>query len=222
MDCFEGMKKIDNDSIDLVLTDPPYGVAYKTGRRIQQDHDFCFEIANDKNIKWAVPVINEINRVLKDNSAIYWFTNHDAIEKIKPLLDNVFAYKNTITWVKNNWTAGDLDAQYGKQTELIVYLNKGRRFINGKRETDVWYHNRVAGKNQCHQNEKPVDLIQYILVKSSNENDLILDPFMGSGTTAVACIRTNRNFIGFEINQDYVNIANKRIKYERSQLKLNL
>ena len=115
-----------------------------------------------------------------------------------------------------------MEAQYGKQTELILYLNNGRCKLNGKRDQDVWYYNRVAGNNQFHQNEKPVDMMCHIIEKSSDPGDLILDPFIGSGTTAVACIRTGRQFIGMEISPEYCAIANKRIGYELQQTKLEL
>jgi len=222
MDCLEAMKQMPDGCVDLVLTDPPYGVAYKTGYRKQEWHKFCTEIANDRDMVWVEPCCEELERLMKDNTALYWFSNHDAIDIVKPVIAGRFAYKNTITWVKNNWTAGDLEAQYGKQTELIVYANKGRKFINGSRDQDVWYCNRVSGDGQLHQNEKPVELIERAIVKSSNEGDIILDPFMGSGTTAVACIRTNRHFIGFEIDETYYNLACRRIQLEQSQMRLDL
>lgn len=208
--------------VDLVLTDPPYGVAYKTGRRRQDWHKFCTEIANDRDMSWVEPCCEELERLMQDNTALYWFSNHDAIDIVKPVIEGRFAYKNTITWVKNNHTAGDLEAQYGKRTELIVYANKGRRQLNGGRIDDVWNFDKVVGDMQWHQNEKPVELIERAIVKSSSESDIILDPFMGSGTTAVACIRTNRHFIGFEIDPQYHAIAEKRIELERSQLRLDL
>ena len=76
---------------------------------------------------------------------MYMFCNFDKVDFFKQELQKYFTIKNMIVWVKNNWTMGDLEAQYGKQYELIFYVNKGRRKINGKRLTDVWELGRVAG-----------------------------------------------------------------------------
>ena len=120
-----------------------------------------------------------------------------------------------IIWVKNNWTAGDLKAQFGKQYEIIFLVNKGRCLFNGKRLTDVWKFNRVSGNKQLHQNQKPVDLLEQCILKHSKEKQVIFDGFMGSGSTGVACINTNRNFIGIELDKKYFSIAKERI--EQSQ-----
>ena len=101
-------------------------------------------------------------------------------------------------WVKNNHTAGDLKAQYGQKYEVIIYAQKGRCEIQGKRLTDVWEFDRVSSTKLIHQNQKPLDLIKQCVEKSSQEGDVILDGFIGSGTTAIACLETKRNFIGFE------------------------
>jgi site-specific DNA-methyltransferase (adenine-specific) len=211
-DCLELMKDLPDGSIDLVLTDPPYLINYKTNRRKDKTHRFCKPIINDNNDQLIIDFIYESYRVLKDNTAFYCFCSPDTVEFFKYSIQQAgFKIKNIIVWVKNNWTAGDLKAQYGKQYELIIYANKGRRELNGKRISDVWYFDRVAGKKQLHQNQKPLELIQQIIEKSSKENDLVLDPFMGSGSTGVACINTNRNFIGIEKDETYFKIAKKRI-----------
>lgn len=122
-----------------------------------------------------------------------------------------FKIKNIIVWVKNNWTAGDTKAAFGKQYEFIILANKGRKFFNGKRLTDVWFYDRVSGKKQLHQNQKPLSLIEQCILKHSDKNEIVLDPFMGSGTTGVACVNTNRRFIGMELDKQYFDIAKERI-----------
>lgn len=144
---------------------------------------------------------------------MYIFCNCDRVDFFKQKLELAnFNIKNMIVWVKNNWTAGDLKAQFGKQYEIIFLVNKGRKLFNGKRITDVWYFNRVVNKNQLHQNQKPVDLLEQCVEKHSKENDIIFDGFMGSGSTGVACVNTNRNFIGIELDEKYFNIAKQRIE----------
>ena len=148
---------------------------------------------------------------MKNNTAIYMFCNSNRIDFFKQELEKYFNVKNIIVWVKNNWTAGDLQAQFGKQYEFIILANKGRKLFNGKRITDVWFFDRVKTVDLLHQNQKPIDLIKQMILKHSNENDVVFDGFMGSGTTGVACINTNRSFIGIELDQKYFEIAKERI-----------
>ena len=212
-DCLNIMKQIDNESIDLIVTDPPYLIKYKTNYRKNKDHDFCSEILNDDNEQLIIDYIRECYRILKNNTAMYMFCNCDKVDFFKRELENAgFKIKNMIIWVKNNWTAGDLKAQFGKQYEIIFLVNKGRKCFNGKRITDVWMFDRISGKKQLHQNQKPVDLLKQCILKHSDENDIIFDGFMGSGSTGVACIETNRKFIGVELDKKYFEIAKERIE----------
>ena len=212
-DCLNIMKQIENESIDLIVTDPPYLIKYKTNHRKNKDHDFCSEILNDDNEQLIIDYIRECYRILKNNTAMYMFCNCDKVDFFKQELESAgFKIKNMIIWVKNNWTAGDLKAQFGKQYEIIFLVNKGRKCFNGKRITDVWMFDKISGKKQLHQNQKPVDLLKQCILKHSDENDIIFDGFMGSGSTGVACIETNRKFIGVELDKKYFEIAKERIE----------
>lgn len=212
-DCLELMQRIPDKSVDLIVTDPPYLIKYKTNYRKDKEHDFCSEILNDDNYDLIKNYINQCYRILKDDTAMYMFCNCDRVDFFKQQLEETgFKIKNMIIWVKNNWTAGDLKAQFGKQYEIIFLVNKGRKCFNGKRITDVWNFDRVAGNAQLHQNQKPVDLLEQCILKHSNENDIVFDGFMGSGSTGVACLNTGRNFIGIELSEEYFNIAKNRIE----------
>lgn len=214
-DCLEVMKDIPSESIDLIVTDPPYLIKYKTNRRKNKTHDFCSEILNDDNYDLISNYIKQCYRIMKDNTAMYMFCNCDRVDFFKQELEKAgFKVKNMIIWVKNNHTAGDLKAQFGKQYEIIFLVNKGRCLFNGKRLTDVWNYNRVSGNKQVHQNQKPIDLLERCILKHSKDNDVVFDGFMGSGSTGVACINTNRNFIGIELDESYFNIAKERIEKE--------
>lgn len=211
-DAIKVLKDIEDESVDLIVTDPPYNISYKTGLRKNKNHDFCKVIQNDNNLIIS-DVIDDLYRVLKQNGACYIFWSIKTYSELMSVVEETkFKYKNTIVWVKNSHTAGDLQAGYGQKYELIVYLNKGRAKMNGKRLTDVWEFDRVAGKQQMHQNQKPVPLLEQILSKHSSLGDIVLDPFMGSGSTGVACKNLNRNFIGIELDENYFNIAKKRIE----------
>ena len=217
IDCLELLKSLDNNSIDLVITDPPYLINYKTKRCNNKEHKFCNVIQNDNNPDLITKVIKELHRVMKDNTAGYMFCNFDKVDFFKKEIEKHFKIKNIIIWVKNNWTAGDLKAQFGKQYEMIILFNKGRCLFNGKRLTDVWNFDKVVGKKQLHQNEKPLDLIKQAIGKHSKEGDLVLDCFAGSNTTGLACLKTNRSFVGCEIDKEYFEIALKRIQKHSQQ-----
>lgn len=212
-DCLEVMKNIPDNSIDLIVTDPPYLIKYKTNRRKNKEHDFCSEILNDDNYDLISNYIKECFRILKNDTAMYMFCNCDRVDYFKQELEKTgFNIKNMIIWVKNNHTAGDLKAQFGKQYEIIFLVNKGRSLFNGKRITDVWYFDKVSGNKQVHQNQKPLDLLEQCILKHSKENDIVFDGFMGSGSTGVACKELNRSFIGIELDETYFNIAKNRIE----------
>lgn len=217
-DCLELMRDIDDGSVDMVVTDPPYLIDYKTNYRKDKGHDFCSTILNDDNPGVIGKSLKECHRIMKDDSAIYMFCGPDKVDFFKVEIEKYFKLKNMIIWVKNNHTAGDLSAQFGKQYEIIFMANKGRANFYGRRLTDVWFFNRKVGAKQVHQNEKPVNLIEQCIQKHSQKGDLILDPFSGSGTTAVACKNTHRNFIGIELSPEYCEIANQRIKNAEPQL----
>ena len=219
-DCLEEMMKLADDGVkvDMICTDPPYLMNYKTGRRKDKTHDFCKPIANDTNFELIKDIMPLLFELLNQGGAIYMFCNANHIDYFKQQIEQHFVLKNILIWVKNNWSAGDLKGAYAKQTEFILYAVKGRHILNGARDTDTLYYNRVVGNMQLHQNQKPVDLCKYLINKSSNENDTVLDCFMGSGSTGVACLQTNRNFIGIELEEKYYNIAKKRCSVYQSKL----
>ena len=219
-DSLEEMKKLIDDGVkvDMICTDPPYLMNYKTGRRKDKTHDFCKPIANDTNFELIKDIMPLLFELLNQGGAIYMFCNANHIDYFKQQIERHFVLKNILIWVKNNWSAGDLKGAYAKQTEFILYAVKGRHILNGARDTDTLYYNRVVGNMQLHQNQKPVDLCKYLINKSSNENDTVLDCFMGSGSTGVACLQTNRNFIGIELEEKYYNIAKKRCSNYQSKL----
>lgn len=212
-DCIKGMSKIESGGADMVLTDPPYLISYCSSRR--KEHRFCNEILNDDNEQLIVDYMRECYRILKDDSAAYVFCSAKTLDFfMRQARETGFNIKNVLIWRKNNHTAGDLEAQYGQCYEPILYLNKGRRLIKGKRLEDVWDFDRVSADKLVHQNEKPVPLLMQCILKSSDENDLVFDGFMGSASTALACMRTNRRFLGFELDEGYFKIAQRRIREE--------
>lgn len=161
-------------------------------------------------------------KVMKDNTPLYMFCGSDKIDFFKQQVEKFFTIKNIIVWDKGNHTAGDLEAQYGKRYEFLIYANKGRALFNegAKRYDDIWHFNRVAGNEQIHQNQKPTDLLSRIINQHTKRGDLIFDPFMGSCATAVAAHRLQRDYIGFEIDGEYFKAGVERLNRELSQVSI--
>lgn len=213
-DCLEVMKQIPNESVDMVLTDPPYLCDYS---RHDSKSRFSKKIANDENNSANESMIEkylqECYRIMKDNTAIYCFCNYKKIDFFKQQIETAgFNLKNIIIWDKQRNGMGDLSTTFGYSYEFIIFASKGQPKIRGKRISDVWQFARVKPKEQEHQNQKPVDLLIQAIEKSSDEGAVIFDGFMGVGSTGVACVNTNRDFIGIELDENYFNIAKKRIE----------
>lgn len=217
--CFDMFPLLKDESVDLVVTDPPYLMNYATNRRNNKEHKFCKPIIGDKDFDIEL-YLSECHKKMKNNTGIYVFCNSNKVDVFKIAMEKYFKLKNIIIWVKNNWTAGDLKGAFSKQHEFILYGNKGRKIINGKRITDVWYFNKIVGKKQLHQNQKPVELLELCIEKSSNEGDLVFDGCLGSGSTAIAAINKNRRFIGIEKDKEYFKIAMQRLNKGESSWKL--
>lgn len=105
---------------------------------------------------------------------------------------------------------GDLKASYAPKHEFVLYGNKGRRFLEGFRHCDIVKAKRTG--NKLHPTQKPVQLLEFFIKNSSKEGDIIIDPFMGSGSTGIACLNTNRKFIGIELDNNYFEVAKRRIE----------
>lgn len=219
MDCLEGMKRIPDESVDLIVTDPPYLMNYKSNRRvIKEKFDY---IINDVNAKDLISeYIKECSRILKDDTSIYMFCSWHHIDFFKIEFEKYFNLKNLIVWNKNNHGSGDLKGSYAPKYEFILYGHKGRSLLRGKRISDVIDCAKVNSSKLLHPTEKPIPLLETFIQNSSDKGDLVFDGFLGSGTTAIACLNTDRQYIGFELDKEYYNIAQDRIKNHTQQLKL--
>lgn len=224
-DCIEGMNRLyeKTGGVDLVVTDPPYGINFNSNRSKDKKYRDNLKsvdgIANDgiDNLDFLNEVASVSYKLLKDNSHMYWFTRWDKVEEQKPMLEKIgFKVKNNIIWVKNNWSMGDLKGAYAGQYECILFCHKGRKELNTyqdkSRHPDVVFYDRIPPNKLLHSHQKPVELLEFLIHKSSNENDIVLDPFMGSGSTAEACIKTKRKYIGFELDENHYNVAIERLE----------
>ena len=214
-DCLEVMKEIPDKSVDLVITDPPYGIEYKSNmgsKKYQND----IQTARDWdkktfNFKRYLP---EIWRIMKNNSDLYVFGNYANFN-----LSKEKGFKQILIWDKRMTGMGDLSS-WGIGYELIYYFKKGNRVVN-KRKNPVIFCESLTSftfgnpvNSYFHPTQKPIGIIEPLIGVSSNENDIVLDPFLGSGTTAVAAKQLGRRFIGIEISEKYCEIARQRLRQE--------
>jgi len=213
LDCFELFSSIDDKSIDLVLTDPPFGMSFQSGyRKIKHE-----KILNDDNLDWLPEWCKEINRIVKDDSHLYIFCSWHKVEVFKLELEKYFKIKNILIWEKNNTGMGDLYGDYAPQYEMCIFINNGKDLNNGR------HSNIIKAKrtnNELHPTQKPVNLMEFFITKSTKKEDMVLDTFAGSFSTAIACHNTGRRFIGTEINKEYYDNAVKRLKKLSSQITL--
>jgi site-specific DNA-methyltransferase (adenine-specific) len=209
MDWRDLLPKIKSKSIDCVLTDCPYGMNWQG----KQGHD---KIVGDDNLDWLPDWAAQLRRIVKDDSHLYIFCSWHKVEVFKMVLQRHFEIKNMLVWYKRGGGMGDLKGGYGGCHELILFINNGKD-LNGKRDTDVIDKAYRTG-NEHHPTEKPINLMSWLISKSSNPGDLVLDSFAGAGSTALACHETGRNFIGCELVAEYYNTAQRRIKAAQAQL----
>lgn len=119
--------------------------------------------------------------------------------------------KSVIAWVKDNWSAGDLPGCFGNQYEQILFVVKGRHLLRGRRWSNVWNFPRIPHNKLLHPTQKPVELIERAILSSSDEGMIVLDPFAGSGSTAVACVNTSRHYLLSDIDKKMVDLSRKRL-----------
>jgi site-specific DNA-methyltransferase (adenine-specific) len=219
MDCVEGMKLIPDESVDLVVTDPPYkltsggcrGGLNITFNQVTKEQKESGEFFNVPKFSEWMPCVY---RVLKNSSHFYCMTNDKNLKEVLTEGERAgFKELNVLVWDKGMHTPL---GYYMKNVEFIVLFRKGSaKKINNMGSKALISIKGVYG-NKIHPSEKPVDLLEHMICNSSAPGELVLDPFMGSGTTAVACINTKRNFIGFELNKEYWEIANRRVAEAQS------
>ena len=200
----------ENGAVDLVLTDPPYGIDFQSHMK-KDKTKWMPKIKNDKEP--FTGFISEMRRIVKPTGAVMVFTRWDVQQKfIDAMTINGMRPKNIIIWDKVMHGMGDLKRAYGSRYESIIFwANNGFRF-NGKRPTDIIRCQRVSASRLIHPNEKPVELLETLIKQCTKPGDTVMDMFMGSGSTGVACVNTGRDFIGIELDKGYFDIAKARIK----------
>lgn len=221
-DCNDILPTIANDSIDMILTDIPYGINYKSNKQNLDTRDtnpikknkkeYFRQIHGDNNV--PVDWLKDAHRVLKNNSAIYIFCHWSKWDILKPEVEKYFQCKNMIVMHKSNHGMGDLSGSYAPKHELLLFATKGRHellFPNG-RDKDVWnVPVRFSGARRRHSNEKPLSWLIPCIHNSTKKNDIILDPFAGSGSTGEAAAKCGRRYYLIDIDEDNYNTMTNRL-----------
>lgn len=182
--------------LETIVSDPPYGMAFQSNHRADQ-HD---RIANDHDdvlLLWAC--------ALRPRHSCYLFCRWDNLQAVpKP--------KSCVTWVKNNWSMGDLEHEHARQTEIALFYPGPDHDFPKDRPTDMIRAPRTG--NDHHPTEKPVQLMRAFVEWTRGT---VLDPFMGSGSTGIACVDLGRPFVGIELHEPYFDVACRRIEAAQRQ-----
>jgi site-specific DNA-methyltransferase (adenine-specific) len=207
-DSREVLPTLQENHYDLLLTDPPYGMDFKSGWSDKG------KIANDKiedTVSLFESVLSLCVPLLKDDAHFYIFGNINYISQIQPIIEKHLNLKNILIWDRQVIGMGDLKS-YGKSYDVIYFgYNKKFKELNGVRDRDVLSFQRVVPSKMMHPTEKPIDMLEYLIKKSTNEKDKIIEPFAGGGSTLVASSNTNRICTGIELESKYMDIIRQRI-----------
>ena len=228
-DCLDTMKKLPTNSIDLILTDPPYniGVFMKNRQanlnRMRSNFFVGAGWDNEEYTEWMKNMslfLKESHRVLKKKGALIMFMSILKVESIVTVAEAVgFYYKTTGIWHKTNPMPRNMNLHFVNSNESWIYfINDGKTGVfnnDGKLELDFIQTSVTSAREKKygkHPTQKPVQLMDHFVELLSNPGDTILDPFMGSGSTGVSSVKSDRKFIGIEISEDYYNLSRERIE----------
>lgn len=216
-DCIQEMSNLADNTIDLIVTDPPYKITQRGGtgncggllKTEASKKGKFFKHTDVNNKEW----LTQCYRILKEQTHFYLMSNQlNMPEYIRVAEEVGFKYQKALIWDKGNKIVSNW---YMNSFEFILFFRKGKaKYINNKGDADILRvpnkKTKINGEN-IHNSEKPIELMEILVLNSSNEEDIVLDPFMGSGSTGIASIKNNRRFVGIEKDTKYFEIATQRI-----------
>lgn len=227
--CEEFLPYLKDNFVDLIITDPPYNLGKfmknrKTNINKMRNNHFANsgwdDLSSEDWIKEMDNFLSESRRIIKKKGSLIIFMSLIKVETVIKLAESHgFYYKTTGIWHKTNPMPRNMNLQFVNSTEAWIYFvnegttglfnNKGKLFHDFIETSLTSRKEKKFGK---HPTQKPISLISHFVNLLSNEGDVVLDPFMGSGSTGVSCKRNNRKFIGIELNKEYYNLAENRIQ----------
>jgi len=223
-DALAFLRSLPDESVDVITTDPAYSgmnqyLKLGSGRIVGDysakglDESKWFEEFHDTEENY-LQFLGECQRVLKQNRHIYIMFDSYSMLTLAPLIRRFFDVKNIICWDKVNIGMGHY---YRRRHEFIVFASKGKRPVSAKNIPDVWRFKRIV--NPTYPTQKPVEVFEAMLLASAQPGFAVCDPFVGSGSAAIAAIKRSCNFIGCDRSNRAVALATDRVQtYQTTQL----
>jgi DNA modification methylase len=226
LDCFDFLVDVPSNSVDLVLVDPPYEISRTTGFSAVVNGVDRFAVSMDfgewdYNFNGLEQVIQEFYRILKKGGTAIIFYDLWKITNLATMLENSrFKQLRFIEWIKTNPVPLNSKINYltnGREIAITAIKGSKPKFYS-EYDNGIYEYPIYHGKDRWHPTQKPIKLFEELILKHSDEGDVVLDCFSGSGTTALAAKNTKRSFIGCELSQEYYEKSIKRIKDVKQQV----
>lgn len=218
IDCIKGLEILPDKSIDLIIADPPYGISRRLNcknKRLGTTAKLNFDFGNwDKfDKRWFKVALKKtrgwiISFCAKKDLGKFWNT----LEK------NGFVAIDALVWQKPDPVPLNAKSRFLNAWEVAIVGKRPGAYWNSQYQHNILKYQAPKNKSRIHPTQKPLGLIEKLIKLTTKENDIVLDPFMGSGTTAVACKRLKRKYIGFEISKKYYKMAKERVESTSSPL----
>jgi DNA modification methylase len=239
-DCVEELKKLPDSSVDLIFADPPYNLQLKNtlyrpnNTKVDGVCDDWDKFASFSEYDaFCAAWLAECRRVLKDTGSVWVIGSYHNIFRIGAVMLNLgFWILNDITWHKMNPMPNFMGTRFTNATETLLWCSKGekykkytfnyklmKKYNNDKQMTSVWRIALCTGQERlkdeegkkAHSTQKPEELLKRVILSSTKQDDIVLDPFFGSGTTGAVARKLKRRFVGIEKESSYIPLARKRI-----------
>ena len=217
--CVDILQKMDKECINFVLTDIPYNISQKNNLHTMRGNKTGLDFGEwDKG--WDINDLTNLIDLITPNGGFLTFHAFEQYSDLRKVLKDL-ELKDRLVWQKTNPMPRNRDRRYVNSIEMVSWFvkPKGKWVFNrqsDKFDSNVLTYPIVSG-NRLHPTEKNLNMMIDLVLRHTNENDIILDPYMGSGTTCVAAIRTGRRYIGIELDEGYYKIAEERIKQEEDK-----
>ena len=217
-DCLDVLPTLEPGSVDAVVTDPPYGVSYQSAWRTDKTLRKPSIINDHQPFIWW---LRDAFHLTHDGGALLCFCRWDTQEAFRLAMTWAgYKVRQHVIWDRDWHGMADVRTMFAPQHDIVWQASKGRCELRGIRPKSVIRSRRIAADKLLHPAEKPTDLMETLICAVTDIGGLVLDPFMGSGTTGVACLQTGRRFIGVEIDPGYFDIARRRIEQAAAQRRL--
>ena len=220
-DCINILESMNPESVDLCVTDPPYLISYETNMREKTEENklLTTEIDGDSDPDLIRRFFPRLFRVMKMDTASFVFCRRDVEPFFRQqAVDAGFEWKGTIVWTKDKQTGGDLKGEFGRKYEDILFLHKGRFIIRGKRHSDVWPESTIHASKMIHPNQKPLGLFSKAVLSGSDEGDVTLDCFGGSGALAIVSNQLVRKSLVIEKDEERFNVMVNHVREQSTSL----